>query len=374
VPKNAMIEQVIAAIPDDTAPVIQDQLSHFIACYFQQLSETDMLRFGSEDLFGAALCHWELAQTRIPGEATLKLYNPQIQEDRWQTSHTVIEIVTDDMPHLVMSLSMTLAELGLNVYQTIHPVIDVTRSADGALLTCQAASDDSVASSSAARPEPDTQRESLMHIEIDRITDPDDLADLRKSLQNTLLTVASIQRDHAAMMETLQSVQSGLKELDTDNSTYAESLALMSWIDQRNFSPLGAIEYKVLDNLELQATETSMLGLYSLDDETQRPPVEQILPPDHTILFAEDQLVSISKSSLRSPIVRPENLDVVVVRHAGGADTPASIDCLIGLFSPFVKNLDTSQVPVLRKKTQAVQASYGHPADSHAGKTMANTT
>lgn len=371
--KNGIIEQVVAAIPEDTESSVRDQLGRFIEVYYRQVYQDDLTRFGVDDLFGAALCHWELAQTRIPGQPALKIYNPNIQEDRWQTSHTVIDLVTDDMPYLVMSLSMTLTELGINIYQTIHPVIQVKRAEDGTLLDCLSSDRDIPANSEFALCDHADLAESLMHIEIDRITDPGALDALKLAIENTLHTLQRVHQDQDAIIETMQSLESSLSESAASCSEAKESLDLLKWIDRRNFSPLGAIELKVLENLELQPIESSVLGLFALDIESKRPSLAQILPADHTILFEDQQRVSISKSALPSPIIRPENLDVVVVRDIGGDDKSPSIDCVIGLFSPFVKNLDTTQVPVLRQKTHAVHTAFGHPLDSHAGKALANT-
>ena len=43
-----------------------------------------------------------------PGQAKVRVYNPQIEQHGWQSTHTVVEVVTDDMPFLVDSVSMAL--------------------------------------------------------------------------------------------------------------------------------------------------------------------------------------------------------------------------------------------------------------------------
>ena len=42
----------------------------------------------------------------------MRVYNPQFEEHGWQSTHTAVEIVTDDMPFLIDSVSMELNRAG----------------------------------------------------------------------------------------------------------------------------------------------------------------------------------------------------------------------------------------------------------------------
>ena len=63
------------------------------------LAERDPL-----DLYGAALAQLRSAELRQPGEVKLRVYNPKLEQNGWQSTHTVVEIVNDDMPFLVDSV------------------------------------------------------------------------------------------------------------------------------------------------------------------------------------------------------------------------------------------------------------------------------
>ena len=63
----------------------------------------------------------------------VRVYNPQVEQHGWQSTHTVVEVVTDDMPFLVDSVSMSLNRLGLLIHITIHPVVAVRRDPEGRL-------------------------------------------------------------------------------------------------------------------------------------------------------------------------------------------------------------------------------------------------
>ncbi|MEO1249328.1 MAG: hypothetical protein AAFW76_05755, partial [Pseudomonadota bacterium] len=46
-----------------------------------------------------------------------------IDQNAWHTSHTVIEIINDDMPFLVDSVTAALNNLDLMVHLIVHPVV-----------------------------------------------------------------------------------------------------------------------------------------------------------------------------------------------------------------------------------------------------------
>ena len=47
---------------------------------------------------------WRFARERAAGEPSVRVYNPTLEEHGWESPHTVVEIVNDDMPFLVDSV------------------------------------------------------------------------------------------------------------------------------------------------------------------------------------------------------------------------------------------------------------------------------
>ena len=93
----------------------------------------------------------------------MRVYNPSFEQDGWQSPHTAVEIVTDDMPFLVDSISMELSRQESGIHVNIHPVVRVRRGADGEL--------EEVVAQDAA-PQDGELVESFMHIEVDRQSEP----------------------------------------------------------------------------------------------------------------------------------------------------------------------------------------------------------
>ena len=54
----------------------------------------------------------------------------------WQSAHTVVQVVTDDMPFLVDSVRMVMTAMGLGIHLVIHPMLRVVRD-DGTYVRCR---------------------------------------------------------------------------------------------------------------------------------------------------------------------------------------------------------------------------------------------
>ncbi|MCZ6847526.1 MAG: NAD-glutamate dehydrogenase, partial [Alphaproteobacteria bacterium] len=105
----------------------------FLSQYYRHVPPHDLVEHSPDTLFGAALAHWKLGTTRIPGKPSVRVYNPSMKTDGWRADHTVVEIVTDDMPFLVDSVTAELNRQGLTVHLIIHPVLKVRRDRRGRL-------------------------------------------------------------------------------------------------------------------------------------------------------------------------------------------------------------------------------------------------
>ncbi|NRF67839.1 NAD-glutamate dehydrogenase, partial [Aquincola sp. S2] len=122
--------QVQAKLPAEQ----RETLATFVDHYFGQVDPEDLAERDSGDLYGAALSHWHFARKREPGRARVRAFNPTISEHGWQSTHTIIEIVTDDMPFLVDTVTMEVNRNGLTLHLFVHPIVDVQRDAGGMLL------------------------------------------------------------------------------------------------------------------------------------------------------------------------------------------------------------------------------------------------
>src|SRR5690349_15143963 len=84
--------------------------------YYERVAAEDLVARAVPDLFGAALAHLRLAHLRAPGEAQVAVFSPTFDEHGFASPHTVVQVVTDDMPYLPDSLTTELARHGLGLH------------------------------------------------------------------------------------------------------------------------------------------------------------------------------------------------------------------------------------------------------------------
>src|SRR5580700_6892275 len=126
---------------------------------------------------GAALAHLSFGTHRPPGRSLVRVFNPRARPDGFESAHTLVLTVTDDMPFLVDSLGMAFGRAELAVHLVVHPVLQVRRDRGGTLLDL---------GSNGAQA---THAESWQLYEIDRVTDPGQLHKLQQDLEATLADV-----------------------------------------------------------------------------------------------------------------------------------------------------------------------------------------
>ncbi|HEY5719382.1 MAG TPA: hypothetical protein VIW02_03275, partial [Gammaproteobacteria bacterium] len=166
----------------------------------------------ADDLVGAALAHLAIAGTRRPGEAIVKVFNPVAQRDGFACAHTVVAVVTDDMPFLVDSLSIVFLQAGLKVHFLAHPVLTVARNGKHRLQKLFQGD------------APESARaESWQLLEVDRLAGAAQLSALREKLLDALDDVRSATSDWLPMRRQAREIAARL-ESDPPPSPRAEVL------------------------------------------------------------------------------------------------------------------------------------------------------
>ncbi len=135
------VESLDRTLVDVVCSRVREQLSDgdaaraeaFVRQYYRWVAPEDLAERSPLDVYGLALAHFNLARRRPPGTTKVRVYNPQFEEHGWQSSHTAVEVVTDDMPFLTDSVTMELNRRDFGVHVVIHPVMNVRRDDDGRL-------------------------------------------------------------------------------------------------------------------------------------------------------------------------------------------------------------------------------------------------
>src|SRR4029079_3309720 len=133
--KQALLEPVLRIAEQRLTGAAAQEARAFIPSYFAQLDLEHLSTRAPEGLYGAAMAHLGFARRFSSGTPKLRVYNPKTEEHGWSSAHTVIEIVNDDMPFLVDSVTMELNRQGYTLHLLNHPIFAAKRDNEGQLVS-----------------------------------------------------------------------------------------------------------------------------------------------------------------------------------------------------------------------------------------------
>src|SRR5437588_7425287 len=127
---DVVLERAREELPEEQATLFEA----FLRQYYRWVRPEDLARRSEAELYGAAVAHFKLACNRPHGDTNLRVLNPTQERDGGQSSRTVVQIVSDDVPFVVDSVTMELGREGHSIDLVIHPVIVVRRDDQGRLI------------------------------------------------------------------------------------------------------------------------------------------------------------------------------------------------------------------------------------------------
>ncbi|MCC6194445.1 MAG: NAD-glutamate dehydrogenase [Burkholderiales bacterium] len=355
--------ELAALVSAKVAPEQREVVQRFVAAYYGQVDADDLAERELADLYGGALSHFNYAWKRASGGARVRVFHPTLEEHGWQSTHTVVEIVNDDMPFLVDSVSMEVNRHGLTLHLIVHPIMGAVRAADGTLA-------DIVAPGT-----PEAQRESFIHLEVDRISGAEAHAELARDLERVLQDVRLAVGDWKPMRERALAIVTELSatppalpagELD-------EGKAFLRWLAENHFTLLGYRRHDLVTvngQDALRVVPGSSLGILREKEEKGVAGSFAALPPEIRAYARRPELLVITKSTSRSTVHRPGYLDYVAVKRFDGAGNVVGEDRFLGLFTSAAYSANPAEIPLLRRKVGNVVARAGLAAGSHAGKAL----
>ena len=355
-----LIDAVIAKLSERLGQEPPAACQEFVRQLFHWVPAQDLNERTPEDLAGMALSQFELAAHRERAEPKVRVYNPEAERDGWSSDHTVIEIVCDDMPFLVDSVTMELNRQDAAIELLVHPVMRVVRD------------DDELAEVLA--PEQTAygfQAESVIHVDVARQADPDRLAVLRAGIEVLLEEVRAAVEDWGQMRAHTTELATELRRQapPCDHHQLEECEAFLGWLSDDNFTYLGYREYELKESGALEPIDGTGLGI--LRGTSSREPyvlsgraLDEARSPDPLVL---------TKANSRSRVHRPSYLDYVGVKRFGANGRVVGERRFLGLYTSAAYHASPRTIPRLRDKVEYVLKLGGFPADSHDAKGLIDT-
>jgi len=280
-------------------------------------------------------------------------------KSRWP-AHSIVEIVTDDIPFLVDSVTMALDHNDARLLSRIHPVFNVRRDIAGNLLEVDS-SPQSVAG---------FQRESFMRFQIERVSDKDARENLEKALRQALADVSATSRDrqsiHARVIDMLSTIGSSEAALGASTGYYIdreEMAAFLRWVSADHFLFLGYLNFHA-DNGTWRANGNSGLGILSNASEQR---LRRLVPASDSASNPEEML-QITMGIERSRVHRDSWIDVIIVTIREGDKYVRH--AIVGLFTSIAYGLRPEAIPYLRSKVDYVMRASELPAGGFGFRTL----
>jgi len=330
----------------------------FIAAFYEHAPPADVAGRRPDDLAGGALALWRFGARRRPNEARVRVYNPVTETDGWSSPHTIVEVVNDDMPFLVDSVSAAINERDGAVRLVIHPVVTAARDAEGRLSGFGV---------------PDGIRESWMQIEITRERGAAAREVLAEALVGVLADVRAAVSDWPKMREAVVGLADRVEHTGAPlpRAETAESAAFLRWIGADNFVLLGMRDYDFAGGGETQPPlgvlrEPGYRAFGGLRDLAS-------LPPEVRDFLRRRELLIIGKTDQRSTVHRSAPMDAIGVRRFDERGEVSGLRLFVGLFTSSAYNSLPRSVPIVRRKVEHVLAHSRLSATSHDGKALLHT-
>jgi len=340
-------------------------LEKFVGLYYASVSPVDLVGCSAGDLGCAALSMWCLGQQRKASEVKLRIYNPNAKKDGWESPHTIIEIVNDDMPFLVDSVTAELNQHGLTVHHIIHPVFDVLRTEAGKLSCIDGLEDGG----------DKTHRESFMHVEIDQQTDTGFIKDLQARLEAVLEDVRLAVQDWLPLRNQMNTIlgKIGKNPPPLPAEEIAEGAAFLQWLLDNHFTFLGYREYQLEKKggkTFLKPVPKSGLGILRKLSSESAARCKQPLSPKVLKQASKKSLLTIAKTTALSKVHRPAHMEYIGIRTFDADGNVTGEQRFKGLYTSTAYSRSPREIPILRHKVATTLERAGFLPASHSGKAL----
>lgn len=348
-------------------PVEEAKLvGQFADIYFENVPLEALNERRLTDLYGAMLLHWQLLHSRKAGETKIRVYNPTYEQYDWQSTHTIIEVATDDMPFLVDSLRIEIDRQGFGIHFMIHL---------GALRIQRNNKHEAIAILPMLPKVEGSTVEAPIYIEIDRESDPAILETLRQGLlricDDVRASVEDWEKMRHKMEESIQELINNPPPFDLND--IAEARAFLEWLNDDHFTYLGCRDYELVNlngDQGLRIVAGSGLGVLRKEEHSKQVRKLSSLPLAAKELATAPNVLIISKTNTKATVHRPVYTDYVGVKRFDKKGNLIGERRFIGLFTSTAYKSHPKDIPLLRRKIAMVMQNSKLSPLGHSGKEL----
>ncbi|MCY4357554.1 MAG: NAD-glutamate dehydrogenase [Gammaproteobacteria bacterium] len=368
-PADSWMSPLYSKLEAVFASAVAKTVKQFAKSFFASTSDAELARFTDEEIFESVEDAWRFVQVR-PGAATkIKFQQRLLDKDIKRRNETSIYVLLDDMPFVVDSISQRLMREGIIVRSIHNTVLHIRRQNKSGKSSSQL-------SSLNTKPAPGFKAEALCCINCAHIP-REHFKTMEQAIRDTLKHVITAVKDYSPMCERAQEIQSSLRTSPHSPPVSAEeldeSLHFIAWLLDNHFIFLGYEQYRIQHGLQapvLVLESDSLLGVSRLKKDLWESVRLDSLAKGTAALILKPKVCVFAKSSSKSKVHNPTYYDYVLLKEFDAQGNVVIQHRFLGLYTSNVYFQSAAEIPLVRRKVEAVLTKSGFATGGHSIKDL----
>ncbi len=358
-----MLTTVMELVSNQAPPADLQALTAFAEAYIRRFPDNVGVQLTGDECYRQIHYLFDFVKSRPDGAHSVRVFTPVRATHGYETGGSVVELVVDDSPFLVDSMTAEIQSRGMAVQRALHPVIGVDPGRNRPShrsRPCPSGSPPRVGPALRAGPvnwrpkKPQPCRRHSM-----------------ASSPSIHAAVRDFDRISRAVDRMVGIAEAGRVRYPADE--IYETTAFLRWLLDGNFVFLGFREYRITGEGEERALSVvpgSGLGILADHDQSAfaNPVLMSELDDALRRRYEEGGLLVITKTNRLSTIHRRVKMDYIGIRHLGPDGEVIGEARLVGLFTSKMYMTRATQIPLLHRKLDQIIESEDLIEGSHDHK------
>ncbi|MDC0857189.1 NAD-glutamate dehydrogenase [Rickettsiales bacterium] len=310
----------------------------------------DSLKFISDSLL-------LLGKQKKEGDAKIEVITPTKKDNDIDFDSSLINIINDDKPFLVDSITSSINDFGYHINLTVNKVIYVKRAKTGIIEDINSKKTDESYKS-----------ESFIQLHIKKIHSNSSKQAIKKHLVSILSHVTAAVEDWGTTMDMLEDARHSIVKTSHNPEDKHEAIEFIDWTLDNNFIFLGFSETyfeKKPKSYEFIQIDSENLGIQKISNYDDLNSI-----PKKVFVQNNCPIVIVSKLIAKSPVHRPVNLDMIRITIFDDKLNPTGELRFLGLFTSKLFYQYAKEIPLIRKKIEYVTRKANFDPKGHNGKAL----
>ena len=359
-----VFDVVRSKLPEKTAPLVEE----FTKRLYRNVANDEIIGRDHSNIYGAIVSLWHsFNDYRADMHAQVRVYNPEVTKNGWESPNTVVEIIQTDMPFMVDSVRMALNRFGIQAHLFLHAPLVHKRDKDGNIIEII----------EAGKTSKTAQTDTVFLIEIDRQSSKEEIKALKDELTSVMSEVHAAVSDWQPMREKLKEIAASLEGRNFPGTAeeLKQAKTFLSWLADDNFTLMGYRSYTVTaieGDFEIKQDADTSLGLMRNTVSNQARKLSELPKAARQTALSDRDLLLLTKTNSKSRVHRPAYTDYIGIKRFDEKGNVVGEDRFIGLYSASFYNDSAMDIPLVKEKIQAVLEQSKYSPTSHARKALLN--